>query len=74
MLFRSEAEPYPPAGEVDRGGEIQSISVFSATSAIAVGQAEELGPEGYIEFLPRLYQLVPRPIGEIDKPALLTDP
>lgn len=73
-VLEHEAPYRPPGGEVEGGGEIQSISVVSATSAVAVGQAEELGPEGYIEFVPRLFQLVPRPIGEIDKPALLTNP
>lgn len=53
-------------GEEEVGGEIYDFSLFTRADGIAVGQAEESGPEGYIEFLPRIFHLQRRPPGEND--------
>jgi hypothetical protein len=61
-----EGETPPPGEEEETGGELYAVDVFERFAGLAVGQAEESGPEGYVEYLPRILQLFPRPVGEID--------
>lgn len=53
-------------GEEEVGGDIHGLSLLSRAEGVAVGLAAESGPEGYIEFLPRLFHLQRKPPGEID--------
>ena len=46
-----------------------AITVLGGDAAMAVGQVEEYGPEGYLEQLPRVFQYQPIPAGDPDLPA-----
>jgi hypothetical protein len=66
-VSEAEHEEFPGAIE-EEGGEVLSIGVAARDRAFAVGQAEEVEAEGATEFIPRIFELIPKPIGEIDKP------
>jgi hypothetical protein len=56
-------------GEGSEGGEVMAITVLGKDAALAVGQVEETGPEGYLEQFPRVFEYQPVPAGDPDLPA-----
>ena len=46
-----------------------ALVVFGKEAALAVGQVEETGPEGYLEQFPRVFEYQPVPAGDPDLPA-----
>jgi hypothetical protein len=56
-------------GEGSEGGEVMALAVLGKEAAMAVGQVEEYGPEGYLEQFPRVFEYQPIPTGDPDLPA-----
>jgi hypothetical protein len=56
-------------GEGSEGGEVMALTVLGKSAAIAVGQVEEYGPEGYLEQFPRVFEYTEVPAGDPDLPA-----